>query len=152
MVRELQKSDLAEAAAMLAALHAVHWENVPGIFGDLPAGHFEKEAARILKDRRQLKLVYQKGAQLQGICVASVRPVNNPAIGRIGEVHSLYVCPACRRQGVATALLQAMLTAIRQKGVSHVQLKVWAFNEPAAAFYKKVGFQSLFETMDYVLR
>lgn len=107
MVRELQKSDLAEAAAMLAALHAVHRENVPGIFGDHPAGYFEKEAARILKDRWQ---------------------------------------------GVATALLQAMLTAIRQKGISHVQLKVWAFNEPAAAFYKKVGFQSLFETMDYVLR
>lgn len=107
MVRELQKSDLSEAAAMLAALHAVHRENVPGIFGDYPAGYFEKEVARILKDRRQ---------------------------------------------GVATALLQAMLTAIRQKGVSHVQLKVWAFNEPAAAFYKKVGFQPLFETMDYVLR
>ena len=67
MVRELQKSDLAEAAAMLAALHAVHRENVPGISGDHPAGHFEKEAARISKDRRQLKLVYQKGAQLQGI-------------------------------------------------------------------------------------
>lgn len=152
MVREMCKSDLAEVAEMLGALHAVHRENMPIIFGDYPSGHFEKEAARILKDRRQIKLVYQKGSQLQGVCVASVRPVNNPAIGKIGEVHSLYVHASCRRQGIATALLQAMLIAIRKKGVGHVQLKVWTFNEPAAALYKKMGFQPLFETLDYKLQ
>lgn len=56
------------------------------------------------------------------------------------EVTELYVCPGCRRQGVARQLLETFLDACRQEGVEVVTVLTGEDNAPAQALYQKMGF------------
>ena len=56
------------------------------------------------------------------------------------EVTELYVCPGCRRQGVARQLLEAFLDACRHEGVEAVTVLTGEDNAPAQALYQKMGF------------
>ena len=56
------------------------------------------------------------------------------------EVTELYVCPGCRRQGVARQLLETFLDACRQEGVEAVTVLTGEDNAPAQALYQKMGF------------
>lgn len=49
---------------------------------------------------------------------------------------------ACRRQGVARALVDYMKTDAREKGFTRIELDAWAFNTGALAFYETVGFRT----------
>lgn len=59
---------------------------------------------------------------------------------RSAEVTELYVCPGCRRQGVARQLLEAFLDACRQEGVEAVTVLTGEDNAPAQALYQSMGF------------
>ena len=57
------------------------------------------------------------------------------------EILNLAVDPARRRQGIASALLQAALDGARQKGIAAVHLEVRASNRAAHQFYEAHGFR-----------
>lgn len=57
------------------------------------------------------------------------------------HVNEFGVDAACRRRGVATALVDYMKADARARGFSRIDLDAWAFNEGALAFYQKVGFE-----------
>ena len=57
------------------------------------------------------------------------------------HVEEFCVDPDCRRQGVATALVEFMRQDARAKGFRRIELDAWAFNEGALAFYQRVGFR-----------
>ena len=50
------------------------------------------------------------------------------------------VSPACRRQGVAAALLEAALAECAARGVERLCLEVRESNAPAIALYTRFGF------------
>ncbi len=54
-------------------------------------------------------------------------------------VKDLVVHPRARRCGIGRALVLTAFHALAQRGMSHVDLKVRAENEPAIALYKTVG-------------
>jgi [ribosomal protein S18]-alanine N-acetyltransferase len=58
-----------------------------------------------------------------------------------GEILNLAVQPRTRRNGVAKALLEALLEEFRREEVLQVFLEVRESNEAAIAFYLKSGFQ-----------
>lgn len=53
----------------------------------------------------------------------------------------LYVSPAHRRQGIATALLQVAHGWAKNRGYRQISLQVWMHNQPAQALYCKFGYQ-----------
>lgn len=57
-----------------------------------------------------------------------------------GEIVRLYVLADWHGRGVAQALMQASLDALRDIGVDVVWLGVWEHNPRAIAFYSKSGF------------
>jgi len=57
-----------------------------------------------------------------------------------GEILTLAVVPAARRQGRALALLSAAMARARDAGVRTLFLEVNADNAPAKALYARVGF------------
>lgn len=63
-----------------------------------------------------------------------------------GDRHSyvlaLYVAPAHRRQGIATALLQRAQAWAQARGDRQIGLQVFAENEGAIALYRKLGYQN----------
>jgi ribosomal protein S18 acetylase RimI-like enzyme len=57
---------------------------------------------------------------------------------RVAELTELYVRPDARRSTAGTALVNAVLAAV---GTDYVRVSVGVDNEPARAFYKRLGFQ-----------
>jgi ribosomal-protein-alanine N-acetyltransferase len=78
----------------------------------------------------RLCLVAERGAQIAGFLLAS-RPAPDEA-----EILTLAVDPAARRQGVASALIEAFLA--RRPG--RVYLEVRRSNAPAQQLYRRFGF------------
>ena len=57
------------------------------------------------------------------------------------QVANVAVSPSCRRQGVASFLMEAMLDFCRREGMNLVTLEVRVSNSAAQALYEKFGFQ-----------
>lgn len=56
------------------------------------------------------------------------------------HVEEFGVDAAFRRRGVATALVNYMKKDAAERGLSRIDLDVWAFNDSARAFYDAAGF------------
>ena len=60
--------------------------------------------------------------------------------GRRGYIYHMAVAEAFRRRGVATALLDRCLEALRAEGINKVALLVFRYNDAGNAFWEKQGF------------
>jgi len=63
--------------------------------------------------------------------------------GRTGVVHNVYTCPAYRKTGLATALLQEMLKKARLLDINSVDLVA---TEEGRPLYEKSGFRAIKDT------
>ncbi|NKC15432.1 MAG: GNAT family N-acetyltransferase [Gammaproteobacteria bacterium] len=59
------------------------------------------------------------------------------------------VAPECRRQGMASALIEWLLTTARVAGVEQIRLEVRAGNRPGRAFYENAGFTIVARLPEY---
>ncbi|MCB9755153.1 MAG: GNAT family N-acetyltransferase [Myxococcales bacterium] len=57
------------------------------------------------------------------------------------EIDQIAVLPAARGQGIARALVETATLAARARGIAHVELTVWSFNEAARAAFERLGFR-----------
>ncbi len=60
--------------------------------------------------------------------------------GRRGYIYHTAVHPDCRHQGIATALVDRCLAALKDIGIAKVALVVFARNETGNAFWERQGF------------
>lgn len=60
-----------------------------------------------------------------------------------GYITNVAVSPACRGQGVARALLDALKRRAAEKGLAFITLEVRASNAAAIALYEGAGFRSV---------
>lgn len=56
------------------------------------------------------------------------------------DMMNIAVFPASRRQGVARALIEALVSALRERGSKQLTLEVRASNGPARELYESLGF------------
>ena len=66
-----------------------------------------------------------------------------------GDIISLAVREDCRRKGMATILMNALISFCRRNEVFALNLEVRESNSPARAFYKKYGFKETGERKRY---
>lgn len=59
----------------------------------------------------------------------------------IGRVTNLYVSALNRQKGLGTALLQRAEEYVKSQGCDVMKVEVFAPNEPARNFYKKLGYE-----------
>jgi len=60
---------------------------------------------------------------------------------RRGHVEEMVVEQEYRRQGVGRALMEAAARWCRDRGAAQLLLTVWGGNEPAEAFYDRLGYR-----------
>ena len=60
--------------------------------------------------------------------------------GRRGFIHHMAVSESCRRQGIASVLLERALDALKNEGINKVALLVFNRNEAGNAFWERQGF------------
>ena len=56
------------------------------------------------------------------------------------DMMNIAVSPASRRQGIARALIEALVSALRERGSKQLTLEVRASNDPARQLYESLGF------------
>lgn len=59
------------------------------------------------------------------------------------DMMNIAVHPDCRRQGVAAALVNALVASLKDAGSHSLTLEVRASNAPARALYDMLGFQQV---------
>lgn len=62
--------------------------------------------------------------------------------GRRGYIYHLAVLPACRKNGLGTALVERSLGALRQCGIEKAALVAFAENETGNKFWESCGFKA----------
>lgn len=67
------------------------------------------------------------------------------------HIEEFGVSPAFRRQGIARALIDFCRGEAAKRGLSRIELDVWAFNEDALKFYEAVGFRTYRRMMELEL-
>ena len=65
------------------------------------------------------------------------------------DMMNIAVHPEYRRRGIAEALIDALINALREKGSRALSLEVRASNDPAIALYQKMGFSQVGRRPNY---
>lgn len=96
-------------------------------------------AAHLFADEpRVFAHVAEQDGQLVGIAVWFLN--FSTWTGRHGiYLEDLFVDPAARRSGVAEGLVRALATEAAARGYARVEWAVLDWNEPAKAFYRRLG-------------
>jgi len=102
------------------------------------AAHWSEESYRHIFDHGgppRIALVRQESdGVLAGFVIARVT-------GGDCELENIVVPNSAQRQGIGSALLQALRAAAREQGVTRILLEVRESNAPARALYEKCGFK-----------
>ena len=67
-------------------------------------------------------------------------------------IQGVYTWPEVRRRGYARRGMDSIIREAFASGASHVQLAVVDGNEPAAALYRELGFESFAELRTILFR
>ena len=89
--------------------------------------------AKYLRRNPSTCFVAERGEKIVGVILSGHD-------GRRGFIHHLAVAEDCRRQGVATELLDCAVSSLAAEGINKVALLVFNRNEAGNAFWEKNGF------------
>jgi ribosomal protein S18 acetylase RimI-like enzyme len=103
-----------------------------------------REKIEKTKSGDTLALVAQDRS-IVGFLTCSVIDRNNPnwQTSKIGHIGGVYVNPAYRCQGVASALMEEAFKWLRERKIEYVDLNVVVQNTEAIAAYTALGFKPL---------
>ncbi|MBB3452900.1 ribosomal protein S18 acetylase RimI-like enzyme [Rhizobium sp. BK313] len=132
-------------AAAIANLHVAVWrETYRGlapteVFRTLDEGYRQARWALTLAEpgRHQLVLLAEQDNRLVGI--GAVGAPSQPVFEGRGEIRSLYVDPATKRQGLGRRLMRELARHLAGLHYPGAALSVVAGNDPAIAFYRSLG-------------
>ncbi len=93
----------------------------------------ENGIARFLGRNPETCFVAEIDGKLTGVIMAG-------SDGRRGYIYHTAVHPAFRKQGIGSALVEKVLKALKQLGISKVALVVFERNKEGNAFWEKQGF------------
>lgn len=101
------------------------------------------QAAEIT-DARMRTLLAHHGEELAGFAQLRLGGAAPACVsGAAVEIQRLYVDQPWHGQGVAPALMRALLALAAQTGAKRVWLGVWEHNPRAIAFYERFGFRAV---------
>jgi ribosomal protein S18 acetylase RimI-like enzyme len=114
------------------------------LFTDAYEGYFlpfaiDEARLRFMVDAYDLDLDASRVALREAVPVGLA---NLGVRGDRGWIGGIGVVPAARRQGLARRLMEAVLDAARERGLSAIQLEVLEQNEPAYRLYDDLGFNT----------
>ncbi len=127
----------------------------------LAASHLDQveEIERICFDDPWSRKIFEDSLSTENTAALAAQAEDGTIAGYIfftaildeGSVDNIAVLPSERRQGVASALLEAFHGCARTRGLTDLFLEVRPSNEGAAALYRKAGYQEVGRRKNYYL-
>jgi len=153
LIRDMRPEDYNTFVRFYTDLHRIHHEAMPDTFRSQvslpPQDIYEKD---LKKPEREFFMAEING-KAAGMCDILLKTIhddpNYPLFpGKSAHIEDLYVSPAFRRQGVATALYREAERRAKALGADKLTLMVWSFNEGALGLYRKLGMNVSFYQME----
>lgn len=142
LIRPATMADHAAIVTIAIPLHEAHAQAVPARFRSgvqpLPADYVRD----ILASPLSTILVSERDGEVTGFVILKLHdtpPIPILQSRRILLVDTLAGAPACQRQEIGRALMEAAVAWGRQHDAAEIELSVYAFNTGAIAFYESLG-------------
>ena len=116
--------------------------------GPVAEGELAELLRALQRDPDAEILVFDRAGTIEGLCI--VRIDRAPPIleeTERAEITDLGVRGEHRRRGVATALLEAAQSWVRDRGVSRIEIQVAHGNREGQAFWRSVGFGDFMDVL-----
>lgn len=117
------------------------WISTPGM-GLNTTDDSREGIGRYLRRNPTTSFVAEEEGRIVGVIMAGHD-------GRRGIIHHTAVRPECRKQGIATQLVEHAMAALEAEGIHKVALVAFERNAAGNAFWERIGFE---ERTDLVYR
>jgi ribosomal protein S18 acetylase RimI-like enzyme len=145
VIRPARQSDLPALGRLGAHLMRAHYEFDSHRFmapGDDPSGGYAWFLGTQLGDRDVVVLVAERDGAVVGYVYAGLEPQSWKELREAaGFIHDIVIDEAGRRHGVASALMEAAMAWLRERGAPRVMLWTADQNEAAQRLFQKLGFR-----------
>ena len=145
IVRRARREDLPALGRLGASLLREHYQIDPQRFispGDDPEGGYAWFLGTELSNPDVAVFVAERDATVVGYAYVGLEPQSWKDLREAaGYIHDVVVDPNARRHGVATALMDAGLAWLRERGAPRVVLTTAEQNESAQRLFAKLGFR-----------
>ncbi len=140
---EIRKAMVADAAA-IAHVHCESWRSTyPSIVPQPAIDDWASLRARtdswiavLTAQKSPVWVCEQAGAVVGFACAGSASAVEH---GLTGQLFALYLLQRVQRQGIGQALTRTALHHLHSVGHNSVRVEVLKGNQPAIAFYERMG-------------
>ena len=142
-IRFAKAGDESTIAALLEQIFTQHANGRPDLFGGGKSKYTAEDVLKLFDNPVEpIFVAVDDNNRVLGYAFCMIKEFTSPAHYKTLYLDDLNVDAAARRQGVATALVDACRTYGKENGCYNLTLNVWAFNEGAIRFYEKNGFTS----------
>jgi len=144
-IRRATKADLPALGRLGALLLRTHYQFDPLRFM-APGSHPEEGYAWFLgtqlREDDVVVFVAERGAEILGYVYAALEPQSWKELREAcGFIHDVAVAEGARRSGVATALMEAAIEWLRERGAPRVVLGTAQANQGAQRLFDRLGFR-----------
>ena len=144
-IRFAKESELDQINSLRKQVNDLHAKGRPDIFRQGFPGELQDHIHEIWADPlRRIVVCEERG----GICAYAVlhrilKPETPFMLERAClEIDEFGVDAACRRQGIATEMIEFVRDHARREGFDRIELNMWEFNRGALACYEALGFST----------
>ncbi|WP_322182859.1 GNAT family N-acetyltransferase [Neglectibacter caecimuris] len=153
ILRPFEPGDYGTFALFYRELHRLHAKAMPELFRPEAGLPPEDVFCEDLQKADRSMFLAEVDGKPAGMCVVMWKELPDdplyPLLPRkTGHIDDLYVAPEFRRRGIASLLYREAERLGKERGVSHLTLMVWSFNEGAMELYKKLGFSPVLINME----
>ena len=140
-IRFAKAGDETVIARLLEEIYHQHAKGRADLFGGGKAKYSAEDVLKLFDNKDAPILVAaDENNCVIGYAFCVIKEFTSPAHYKTLYLDDLNVDAAARRQGIATALVNACRIYGKENGCYNLTLNVWAFNEGAMRFYEKNGF------------
>jgi GNAT superfamily N-acetyltransferase len=142
-IRRATGDDLSAFLELHAQVHDLHLQHRPDQFKPTETSAIEARFREWLASPTAKIWVAEVAAKVVGYAVELhvQRPAGPYCPDRHWcDIEQIAVAPSHQRQGVATALMQAVVDSAHAAGLRQIELTSWAFNQDAHRAFESFGF------------
>ena len=153
-VRLARKEELDRVNELRRQVNDLHVAGKPDVFKPGFSRELQDYIYVIWDDPEQDIAVAEMDGKIAGFAVLHhIRRPENPFMFERDflDIDEFCVDEACRRQGVASAMIEFIKDYARERGFHRLELNMWEFNRDALLFYEAAGFTTFRRYMEMML-
>lgn len=153
-VRLAKESELSRINELRKQVNDIHAAGKPEVFKPGFSQELQDVIINIWNDPEKEIVVAEDDGVIVGYAVLyHINKPENPFMFERDylDIDEFGVDEACRRKGVATAMIGFIREYAKEKEIHRIELNMWEFNEDALAFYEAAGFSTYRRYMEMYL-